>query len=201
MGSRPTHYQIILNLCLLSTFSTMYDVSIHYLEGQVKAAIITAYNKEGKKQSQKKLTATVTVTVTVTNSRSKEEVKVKQVPSFHVRLNKTKQSKNPKVTAQIGRPGGGGFPLSLSGTAIIRSSKNRHRRKSFHPFFLSLLLLENKEQRAEEWAYLPPPPPWGCEKKTGRNWKLRNRCPNCRVGQKLRSIGYVRKLDSEEGLV
>ena len=156
MGSRPTHYQIILNLCLLSTFSTMYDVSIHYLEGQVKAAIITAYNKEGKKQSQKKLTATVTVTVTVTNSRSKEEVKVKQVPSFHVRLNKTKQSKNPKVTAQIGRPGGG-FPLSLSGTAIIRSSKNRHRRKSFHPFFLSLLLLENKEQRAEEWAYLPPP--------------------------------------------
>ena len=161
MGSRPTHYQIILNLCLLSTFSTMYDVSIHYLEGQIKAAIINASNKEGKKQSQKKLTATVTVTVTVTNSRSREEVKVKQVPSFHVRLNKTKQSKNPKVTAQIGRPGG--FPLSLSGTAIIRSSKNRHRRKSFHPFFLCCCWKTKNKQRAEEWAYLPPP--WGCEKK------------------------------------
>ena len=156
MGSRPTHYQIILNLCLLSTFSTMYDVSIHYLEGQVKAAIITAYNKEGKKQSQKKLTATVTVTVTVTNSRSKEEVKVKQVPSFHVRLNKTKQSKNPKVTAQIGRPGGVSLSLSREPRLYDHQKTGTEEKVFILSFFLCCCWkTKNKEQR--NGPTFPPP--------------------------------------------
>ena len=166
MGSRPTHYQIILNLCLLSTFSTMYDVSIHYLEGQVKAAIINASNKEGKKQSQKKLTATVTVTVTVTNSRSREEVKVKQVPSFHVRLNKTKQSKNPKVTAQIGRPGGISLSLEDRDYTIIKdpAQKRKKKEKKFSSF-LSFFVVVGKQRTNKEQRNGPTFPPRGDAKK------------------------------------
>ena len=166
MGSRPTHYQIILNLCLLSTFSTMYDVSIHYLEGQIKAAIINASNKEGKKQSQKKLTATVTVTVTVTNSRSREEVKVKQVPSFHVRLNKTKQSKNPKVTAQIGRPGGISLSLEDRDYTIIKDPAQKRKKKEKKvSSFLSFFVVVGKQRTNKEQRNGPTFPPRGDAKK------------------------------------